>query len=321
MTSSWLSRVLLSLAGAAALAASPAPSSPPPGSTAPGTLPADLARPFDYDPKPPIDLQQKELTREKGAILFDVSYASPKDGRVTAYLVVPSGKGPFAGILFGHWGPGDRREFLPEAMEYARAGAVSLLVDYPWVRPAPWRRNLHGSGEPEHDRDLYIQAVVDLRRGFDVLLAQPGVDPKRIGYVGHSFGAQFGAILTAVDRRMQTTILVGGVPDAGAIYLEGDDPDLVELRTKEPERIRKHVEVQQAVAAVRYVPYAAPIPLFFQFARLEEHFGIPAMERYYAAASEPKSIAWYWTGHALNDPQALADRTDVLRRALGLRKK
>src|SRR5262245_50588055 len=158
----------------------------------PGAVPADLAAQFAYDPKPPIDLQKKELTSETGATLFDVSYASPKDGRVTAYLVVPKGPGPFAGILFGHWGPGDRREFIPGAMEYARAGAVSLLVDYPWRRPAPWRRSLHGSGEPEHDRDLMIQAVVDLRRGFDVLLAQPGVDPKRLGYVGHSYGAQFG---------------------------------------------------------------------------------------------------------------------------------
>ena len=66
--------------------------------------------------------------------MYDLTYASPKGGRVTAYLVAPAGKGPFAGLVFGHWGPGNRTEFLPEATLYARAGAASLLVDYPWVR-------------------------------------------------------------------------------------------------------------------------------------------------------------------------------------------
>jgi hypothetical protein len=74
--------------------------------------------------------------------LRDITYASPAGGRVTAYLVTPRGKGPFPAVLFGHWGDGTRTEFMPEALLYARAGVVSLLVDYPWVRPAPWRRAL-----------------------------------------------------------------------------------------------------------------------------------------------------------------------------------
>ena len=101
-----------------------------------------LVRQYDYDAKKPPEVEQKELYRRDGATVYDVSYASPRGGRVTAYLVVPTGKGPFAGLVFGHWGPGNRTEFLPEAKLYARAGAVSLLVDYPWVRPAPWRKNL-----------------------------------------------------------------------------------------------------------------------------------------------------------------------------------
>jgi hypothetical protein len=34
------------------------------------------------------------------------------------------------GIVFGHWGPGNRSEFVPEAIVYAKAGAVSLLINY-----------------------------------------------------------------------------------------------------------------------------------------------------------------------------------------------
>jgi len=190
---------------------------------------------------------------------------SPFDGGlVTGFLVEPAGKGPFAGIVFGHWGPGNRTEFLPEAAMYAEAGAVSVLIDYPWVRPDPWRRNQgQGLKEADKDRDSWRHAVVDLRRAFDLLEARPDVDRARLAYVGHSYGAQWGAILTAVDRRMKA-------------------------------------------------------PLLFQFARHERSFTEADMNRYYAAASQPKEVRWYSTGHDLNDLRALADRAAWLGPRIGL---
>ncbi len=47
-----------------------------------------------------------------GGTLHDITYTSPKGGPVGAYLVVPNGKGPFAAVLFGHWGNGTRAELL-----------------------------------------------------------------------------------------------------------------------------------------------------------------------------------------------------------------
>jgi hypothetical protein len=43
------------------------------------------------------------------------------------------------------------------------------------------------------------------------------------------------------------------------------------------------------------------------------------MKRYAEAASEPKLVLWYDTGHELNDLRALADRTAWLGPRLGLR--
>jgi hypothetical protein len=40
--------------------------------------------------------------RENVAI-HGISYASPKGGRVLAYLVVPNGTGLFAAVICGHW--------------------------------------------------------------------------------------------------------------------------------------------------------------------------------------------------------------------------
>src|SRR5262249_34634403 len=86
---------------------------------------AEVKRQFDYDAKEALEVKATLLYERDGAKVYDVTYASPKGGRVTAYLVTPVVAGPHAGIVFGHWGPGDRTEFLPEAKLYAAAGAVS----------------------------------------------------------------------------------------------------------------------------------------------------------------------------------------------------
>jgi cephalosporin-C deacetylase-like acetyl esterase len=153
----------------------------------------ELKRQFDYDPKEALDVKEALLYERDGAMVYDVSYTSPKGGRMTAYPVVPAGKGPHAGLVFGHWGPGDRTEFLPEAKLYATAGAVSLLIDYRWVRPAQRGKKLKFLGAAETDHAAFVQAVLDLRRGFDLLAARPDVVAKRLAYVGHSCGAQWGA--------------------------------------------------------------------------------------------------------------------------------
>ncbi len=43
------------------------------------------------------------------------------------------------------------------------------------------------------------------------------------------------------------------------------------------------------------------------------------MNAYFAAASEPKRISWYPTGHDLNDPAAWAERARWLEKHIGLR--
>lgn len=278
----------------------------------------NLKRMYGYDRKQPLDIQEKVLHERDQVKVYDITYASPKGGRVTAYLVAPAGKGPFAGLLFGHWGPGNRTEFLPEATLYARAGVLSLLVDYPWVRPAPWRKTLKQADDPEADHQAFVQAVIDLRRGIDLLAARPDVDPKRLAYVGHSYGAQWGAILSAVDDRLKGVVLMGGIPDQAAIYRDNDDPAVVEYRASTPkEKQEAYLKSSERTAAVRYVPHATA-PLLFQFARYERYFDKTAMDRYEKAARDPKEVKWYDTGHELNDVQALLDRAAWLSARVGL---
>jgi dienelactone hydrolase len=277
-----------------------------------------LKRQFDYDRSQPLDVEQHLLYERDGVQVYDLSYVSPRGGRVTAYLVAPKTAGRHAGLLFGHWGAGNRTEFLPEATLYARAGAVSLLVDCPWVRPAQWRKPLKEIQDPESDYQTRVQMVIELRRGIDLLAARTDVDPNRLAYVGHSFGAQWGAILSAVDGRLKGACVMGGVPDQAAIWRDGDEPDIVAARAALPkERVEAYLKSSQRTDAVLYVGHST-VPLLFQFARYERYFNKAGMERYAQAARGPKEVRWYDTGHDLNDPQALVDRAVWLQRIVGL---
>jgi dienelactone hydrolase len=280
---------------------------------------AALKKLYSYDTAQPLDVQSKPLYERGGVRVEDLSYASPKSGRATAFLVAPAGAGEKrVAVLFGHWGQGTKTEFLPEATLYARAGAVCLLVDNPWVRPAPWRKNLRQLEDPNGDREAFIQAAVDLRRGLDLLAGRKDVDSEKLAYVGHSFGAQFGAILSAVDGRLKAVVLMGGVPDAEAIWRDGTETGLVEYRARAPkDRQEAYLKAVAPTSAIFYVPHSTA-PLLFQFARIEQYFDEPAMRRYHSAAKEPKKIEWYDTGHDLNDPAALASRAKWLSERVGL---
>jgi hypothetical protein len=51
-----------------------------------------LLRHFDYDSKAPLDVQEAGVEQRGDVAIHDISYASPKGGRVPAYLVVPKGR-------------------------------------------------------------------------------------------------------------------------------------------------------------------------------------------------------------------------------------
>src|SRR5260370_249200 len=119
---------------------------------------------------------------------------------------------------------------------------------------------------------------------------------------------------------MKTAVRVGGVPSAESIIMETDDPDIVAFRQSAPKaEVDRYFEINRPYDAIRYVPHAAPLPLFFQFARYERTFTEAAMKRYFDAASDPKTVRWYATGHDLNDLRVVADRAAWLERELGLR--
>ena len=72
--------------------------------------PAAAPRPvsFEYDARQPLEIKDQVIEETPELTLHDLSYASSNQQRVSAYLVVPKGKGPFTptgGVSIGGRGP------------------------------------------------------------------------------------------------------------------------------------------------------------------------------------------------------------------------
>ena len=275
---------------------------------------------FDYDPHQPLELHDKTVKDYDCGVIHDITFTSPSGGLVSAYQIVPKGKGPFAALVFGHWGNGTRGEFIPEAKAYACSGVISLLPDYRWDRPRPWYSAIDDFAHPDLDRKTRINTVVEMRRAIDLLVTRTDVDPNRIGYVGHSFGAQFGAILTAIDPRIKAAVLMAGAAEEADALLRSDNPRIADLRASLPKgQLETYLTTLKDLNALNYVRYAAPTPLLLQFANVDQYLDRPSMERYAAAATEPKTASFYDSAHELNDPQAFKERADWFAKRLAWR--
>jgi len=280
---------------------------------------------FQYNAKAPLDIRQYEPTRSvDGITVRSVTYASPISGRVTAFIVAPRRPGRYAGVLYGHWALGDRAEFLPEAIELAGSGVVSILPDATFTRPPQWRVGAPGSAldHPEQNAALERHAVVDMRRALDVLVSQPDVDASRIAYVGHSFDASLGGILGAVDQRIRALVLDAGdgndtnLSDA---FLRGawhalDNRTFLESSLSKGQ-VQHYLSAMQPFNADNFIG-SIEAPIFMQYADSDAYVS-RAMATDYARHAPPNTrVTWYVGGHELNDPRARRDRLQWLARVL-----
>ena len=255
-------------------------------------------------PKPRCGLEET-LVKDFGfARLMDLSYRSPRGGRVNGYAVIPTGVAHPAGIVWQHWGQGDRSSLLPEALVLARRGAASILINSPTNRPNPPEIKT-----VEQSYALWLQDAVDLRRAVDALVEHYAVPPSRLAYVGHSYGATMGGILAVGERRLRALVLMGGYASISDSF----------LHPKSGQPSGPHVaEVFAPMDAEKFIGRAAPAALLLQFARYDRYLSEEQANRYAAAASNPKTVRWYDCGHEFNDRQSAADREEWLAQQLSL---
>ena len=267
-----------------------------------------------YDARRPLELRVVGAERRDGVTVQDVTFAGVAGGAPTqAYLVRPDGAaGPLAAVLFVHWfAPqepnSNRTQYLDEARALARRGVVSLLVSTSWSDPARYRARRW-----EDDFRNSVAQAKELRRALDVLAAQPGVDPGCIAFVGHDYGAMFGSVVAGVETRPKAYVLIAGAPRFPDWYLFGSASGrpagaaLAAFR-EEFARIDPVGVLGRSRAAI-----------FLQYGEEDRYTPRDAFLELYRAAPEPKRIATYRSGHAMDAPIIRLDRTAWLAEQLGL---
>jgi dienelactone hydrolase len=249
-------------------------------------LPASLARLYGYDRSTPLGFRDYGVVNHGYPVkIHDVSYASPGDGKVPGFLLVPPGKGPFPAVVLMHGSGGTRVDFLVPAAHFARRGFVALTVTSPFDRPPYPNPPNTLAGMRANERN-WAQAIVELRRALDLLAARRDVDGRRLGFVGFSLGAEEGAVLAGVDDRLRAVALLscGGtlrfVPPLSASLRRRAAPLLAKMEPKD---------------LIRY----ARAPLLIEDGRFDKVIVRPRLESLIRAAPAPRTVRWYDTGHAV----------------------
>lgn len=279
---------------------------------------AALRKHFDYDQSAPLGIHLEGNRQQNGATVQQLTYAGAAGGIVPATLVVPAGKGPFAAILWGHWmRPGspymNRSEFLEEAVALSHSGVVSLLIDAPMVRPGS-----HLSDDPNYFVQSFHQDVIDLRRGIDLLTGRSDVDVHRVGYVGHSFHADTGAVLAGVEPSVDAFVLMAANIDSDRI-LVSQSKDAVELRKQISEGdLRQFLTSHPWMNPAKFLSHDKHAPLLLQFGTHDTYMTKEDCEEYAAVVSAPSEVRYYDTGHELN-AAARHDRIEWLQQKLALK--
>jgi dienelactone hydrolase len=264
----------------AALAAAPA--------CAQDDLPLQL---FAYDRAAPLELQSSPIGEDGGVSIHQISYASPKGGRVNGRLFVPRGGGPFAGVVLAHGMPGNAEAFTGRAVYIARHGAVVIAIDAPFNRRPGGPITLTAQDSAEQ-----VQLIVDLQRAVDVLLARRDVDGARLAYVGRSYGGATGALFAGIERRLKTYVLASA---DGGITTRFTGAGAPQPPPGEEAQARAWLASMQPVEGIRFVGRANG-SILFQNGRQDQVVTVERAEALHAAATGQKEVRWYDAPHPLN---------------------
>jgi hypothetical protein len=140
-------------------------------------------------------------------------------------------------------------EQLPDAMSLAQAGAASPLID-------PISPNWRASAATWRER--MVQAVVCIRRGVDLLLQRNDIDPQRIGFVGHSYGAMIGVDAVAADRRFRAAVFEVGLPGMSVHIRTAPVAFAADIRTRLGPELDSALSLIEPLDSIQYVGALAP---------------------------------------------------------------
>ena len=233
------------------------------------------------------------------------------DGSIEAYLVEPmvvDARSSSPGLVFAHWfdthAPnGNRTEFVDEAVDWVRAHRGSAVLPQ---LTFPWAGDPTGSAA---DRERIVADVALLRRCVDVVAGRPGVDPARIGVVGHDFGGMHAIILGTADRRPVTYVLIAAVPRWADWFLPFWDI---------PEDRIDYLRAMRPLDPIEHIGGVGPARVLLQFGRRDFFIAPMTGLELKASAPEGTELKAYDAEHDMADVEIQSDRTAFLEAGLSV---
>ena len=152
-----------------------------------------------------------------------ISFASTYGERIPARLYLPRhARPPYQAVLFY---PSGNAQVYPSSERFPEADYAFLVRSGRAVLCPVYQNTLerrHPDAGPNAERDYFIQAVKDARRGVDFLASRPDVDSSRLGYFGTSLGASAGLRVLALEPRLRAAVLAAAGLSPGRVAPELD---------------------------------------------------------------------------------------------------
>lgn len=197
---------------------------------------ATLNRP--QEPKEPFDYVIKE-----------VKIKNKKDKvELAGTLTIPKGKGPFpAVILISGSGPQDRDEQLMGHKPFL------IIADYLTKNGiAVLRYDDRGVGKSTGNFSTATTAdfATDAEAVFEFLRKQKGIDPKRVGLIGHSEGGMIAPIVASRNKSVSFAVLLAGPGIPIHELMEIQIRKVAESEGETKETIEENVETSRKIYAI-----------------------------------------------------------------------
>jgi dienelactone hydrolase len=276
---------------------------------------------FAYDVTAPLNLKKTFEATFNGVTRSAISFDSPAGGLAPGLMVEPVGRsGLLPGVVVMHastnpTGPAQgARAAIFEMEDIAKRGAVVIGIDAPYARRSGW--NSPRFPLEMRDRAEHIQLIKDLQRAVDALLAQSNVDPARIGFTGYSHGAMIGVHFAGIEKRLKAAVITAGFGgNVTAVTNKVLLPQLAAFTTcaQRTAWFQDNIPIEP----IRFISGASPTALLFQIAKFDTFVLPEDAQAAFDAASSPKEVLYYDTGHSLN-PQAGPDRYAWLAKHIGI---
>jgi dipeptidyl aminopeptidase/acylaminoacyl peptidase len=242
--------------------------------------------------------------------LEEIAFNAPSGNEILAYVMKPAKEGKYPTVLYLHWYESyspvtNRTQHLNEGAAWAENGVMSLHISTPWSY-APW----FFKRDKEADFDFSQKQAEDFRAALDVLLSLEEVDKERVAVVGHDFGAMYGAVAFAEDKRLKAFVYIAGTANF---------PDWFMFSRRDYTK-EQEVAFRQKFAPldpVTHIGKFAPTPVLLQFGTGDFYTQDEKVEALWNAAGEPKQKSSFEGGHGLNE-DARTERVMWLADKLGV---